>query len=755
MKRAFLFSIFVAACLHGGAAEFFTPTIYHDPADSLRHEDLNEVVVRAVKAGHRAPFAVSTLQPAQIEEQSRSGREIPFLLQMSPSVVASSDNGLGIGTCYLRIRGSADSRINFTLDGVPLNDNEDQQVFWANMNGYAASLGSVQVQRGVGASTNGSGAFGATVALTGKAPSTTPRLGLTASYGSYNTLVTTATASTGLLWNHLVADGRFTQTSTDGYIDCTGSRSGSFYGGLTWYDDNVVVRYKNYGNYEKTDQAWDGVPAAMYDAGFRRFNSLNEYYDETDKKMVKYPFTTCDNYWQDHNILSALFYMGSRWRSTLTLHYTHGHGYYSNFKPNCKISKFGLVDATVKKSDLVRKKGLANDTWGEVWNVNYLDSHWDVTGGLSSQIFNGNHYGYLTYLKELPALLQAGDYSYYNSEAHKFDFSGFTKATYTFLSHWSLYADVQYRFVHYRTNGLNDKFLSNGAGGYVNQPLDVNEHFNFFNPKGGLNWHSGAHTAYLSVAVGGREPSRNNYTDNGSYPFPKHETLIDYEAGYSVETARFHAAANLYYMDYHNQLVQTGQLSDIGEALTTNIKHSYRMGVELTAGVNITSWLDVQAAASLSRNRIKDFNEVVDDWDAPTGSRTLHYNSTPLPFSPSVTANGSLNFHYRRAKASFLTYYVGRQYLDNTGSRSRSLDSYCVSNLSLSYNLPVNRFLGVSEVQLGAQIQNLFNEKYCANGWVYSALSESSGYTNDNRYAEIGYFPMAGTTAMGSVSILF
>lgn len=760
MKRV----VFLSSVLSVGAS-FALASDSHP--DSLRMEELNEVVVKAVKAGTTAPFAVTHVGRDQLSQFALSGQELPMLLQMTPSVVAAFDNGIGTGTGYMRIRGSADSRINVTLDGVPLNSPEDQQVFWANMNSYAASLGSVEIQRGVGTSTNGDGAFGATIALTSKAPSLDPSATLQASYGSYNTYTFGAEFSSGLLWDHLIIDGRYTETNTDGWVHYSGGRSGSFYGGLTWLGDDFVLRYKNYGNFEVTDQAWDGLDKALYDKGYERYNPLNEWLDEETGIYYPYAHVTTDNFWQDHNILSGAFKLDDHWNFTTTLHYTHGHGYYKNFKPDYKLSKFGLVmtDANgdnIKSADFIRKKGLTQDSYGAIANLNYKDDSWDVIGGFSVQQFDCNHYGDLVLAQlggvDLP--LTAQQKHYYDSDAEKLDANAFVKANYTFAQHWSVFADLQYRHVDYKTDGVNDKFYwDDQQGSYVNQRLDVDEQFDFFNPKAGLSYRKGGHTAYLSWAVSNREPSRNNYTDNGNYPFPKSEQLLDYEAGYRYADDLFHVGANFYFMDYDNQLVQTGEISDIGEALTTNIKDSYRMGVELSAGWTPLSWLGIEANATLSENKIKDFDEVVEDWSAESGYSVIHYDDSQLAFSPSVTANGMLNISWKGIAATWHTGYVGRQYLDNTGSKSRSLDPYCISNFSIQYTLPCRRWCGLREVIFGAKVNNVFNQSYCPNGGVYSAIDPDGAYgevyTADNRYTAIWVYPMAGTTAMGSVVLKF
>ena len=769
--------------------------------DSLRMEQLQEVVVKGVWVQKNAPFAVANIKKDELQKFSKTGKELPFLFSQTPGVLAWGENGLGTGTSYLRIRGAGDSRINVTLDGVPLNSPEDQAVFWANMNSYSALLGGVQIQRGVGTSTNGDGAFGGTVVLSSKTPSEKAGGEVNFSYGSYNTFNVGGSFSTGLLWNHLIFDGAYHETNTDGYIHGTSGRSGSYYGGLSWVSDNFVIKYKNIGNFEKTGQAWNGITAGdndmslmdgtygintgikeykdLYNVGLGKYNTLYETlaYD-ADGNFIKdangnyvterYKLAdgtlwdkTTDNFWQNHNILSAACDINEHWSTTASLHYTHGYGYYKEFRLNNKLKKYGLNNftlsdgSTLKKTDFVRKKGLTQDTYGMVGNVNYKDDSWDVIGGLSVQQFDGNHFGYLTYIKNEELrnhLMSNGDYQYYDSDAKKLDASAFIKALFHIDDSWDVFGDMQYRHVGYKTDGYNDKFYEDENTGEIKKHyLDIDKKYDFFNPKAGVSFHQDGHRAFFSAALSHREPERNNFTDNGSYPAPKAESLLDFELGYSYSAQNWRAGATLYYMNYTDQFVQTGAQSDIGEALTTNIKDSYRMGVELTAGVDLTPWLSIEGNAALSQNKIKDFDEVVEDWD--NGSQNIHYDNSTLDFSPSTILNGFVNFHLKGWTATWHTGYVSRMYLDNTENKDRSLPGYSVSNFNLNYSLPVKKFL--KEIVFGANINNIFNQHFAQSGWVYSAIYSSGGHPNDNRYYQIGYVPSAGITAMGSITLRF
>ena len=779
-------------------------------ADSLRLEQMQEVVVSGVRVQKNAPFAVANIKKAELQQHSSTGRELPLLLARTPGILAWGENGLGTGTTYMRIRGAAGSRINVTIDGVALNSPEDQTVFWANMNSYASLLGSVQVQRGVGTSTNGDGAFGGTIALTTAAPAYTPSAELSYAYGSYNTMNYGGKLSTGLLWDRLILDGAWHQTQTDGYVHGTDGRSGSYYGGLTWLaSDNLVVRYKNIGNYEHTGQAWNGVTAGdndlslmdgtygaqtgirtykdMYARGLGRYNTLNEtlaydaegnfardaegnYLTERYRLADGTPWRrTTDNFTQDHNLLSAVWNINDRWSTAATLHYTYGYGYYEELRPQNKLKKFGLPNftasdgSTVKKADFIRQKGLEQHIYGLVWNTTYRDARWDVVGGLALQRFQGNHFGYLTYAShpELAAsLLAGGRYTYYDSDATKDDGSIFLKAAYKVDDEWTLFGDAQYRCVGYRTDGYNDKYIEQDDGTLEKHYLDIDRHYNFFNPKAGITWHRHGHTAYVSEAISHREPERNNFTDNGHYPAPRAEWVFDYEGGYNYASTCFRAGANLYFMYYTNQFVQTGAKSEIGENLTTNISTSYRLGAELTAAWDVTPWLTLEGNAALSQNRILDFDEEVEDWDL--GTRTIHYDNSTLAFSPSAILNGFVDIHWRGLQAVWHTNYVSRQYLDNTANRDRSLPAFSASDINLQYTISPSimrssrhRLLGMKEIVLGANFSNIFNARYASSGWVYSAICDSYGHPNDNRYYQIGFIPAAGFTAMGSVTLRF
>lgn len=765
--------------------------------DTTRVNNLNEVVVKAVRAPKSSPFAVENIKKTELERFASSGKELPMLFARTPGVLAWSENGVGTGTVYMRMRGAADSRINVTVDGVPLNSPEDQCVFWANMNSYAALMGSAQIQRGVGASTNGDGAFGGSVSLATAAPSLKPTVEVTGSYGSFNTYRVGGNFSTGLLADHFIIDGAYHETNTDGYIHGTGGRSGSYYGGLTWLGDRFKLSYKNIGNFEHTGQAWNGVAACNYDGdtdlkawginsykdmwkhGLGKFNSLYEELvipmDDNWAADPTKPLTTerykmrdgsywkqtTDNFEQSHNILNFTWQPADmRWSHSVTAHYTYGYGYYTEFKKDTKLaSKFGINEMYEKngelkpvKSDAIRKKGLTQNNYGALYNVNYKDALWNVMGGFSMQLFRCNHWGKVTYIAD-EALEKKyftdGRYKYYDSDANKNDWSWFFKANRKFGNGWNWFLDMQMRYVNYNTDGLNDHFEQGADGNYKNQSIDINENYFFVNPKAGISYDANGHKAYASIAYANREPERNNFTDNIGYGNPSPERLLDLEWGYQYQGENWFAGVNFYYMKYVNQFVMTGEKSDIGESLTRNIKDSYRLGAEVSAGWNPLSWLSLEGNAALSRNRLKNFKECVESWDGPAVWNT--YKSSTIAFSPSAILNGFVDVHFAGFRATWHTNFVSKQYLDNTESSERSLPCYSQTNVNASYTFNfAKRVLGLKQVVLGADFNNIFDRHYAASGYVYY-----DWYNNNKRNSTVAYIPMAGFNCLGTVTLKF
>lgn len=711
-----------------------------EPVDSLQvsqNLSLDEVVVSATRVTKSMPVAYSELSGQELRKRN-DGQGIPFLISQSPSVIMTSDAGNGVGYSGFRIRGTDANRINITLNGVPVNDAESHGVFWVNMPDIASSVDNVQIQRGAGTSMNGGAAFGATVAMQTQHPDQESYLDYSLSAGSFGTVRNTVRGGTGLLNDRFIFDARYSHVRSDGFISRAKANMSSYFVSGAYYGENTLVKFQTFGSAEKTYQAWNGVPSSLLKTD-RRYNSCGEYKDENG--VTRYYDNQTDNYWQRHYHLMATQRVGDAWSMNLTLHYTDGEGYYEDYKPKAKYASYKLPAYTnpqgvkQEQTDLVRRKWLDNDFYGAIYNANYRAENLAFTFGAAANHYDGDHFGRVMWVKAANVLPKP-DYEYYFNTGKKTDYNTFVKLNYRFMSELTGFVDLQYRGIDYSIKGSDDK-----AGDHV----DISKHWDFFNPKAGVNFRKGAHAAFASFSIANREPARDNFTEAGRGEQPVHETLYDYEAGYTYEQPRFSVGMNLYYMDYKNQLILSGKISEIGEALTNNIEDSYRAGIELIAGVKLAHFLNWNGNATFSRNKIRNFIEYVDDWD--TGKQRINYlGSTSISFSPDVIANSLFDFHYKAFNASFNSQYVGRQYLDNTASKERSIDAYFINSLRLGYVF-TPRF--VKELSLDVTINNLFNEEYETNGFVYSY------YSKGERLKDDGYFTQAGTNVMARVSIRF
>ncbi|MDR1403139.1 MAG: TonB-dependent receptor plug domain-containing protein [Tannerellaceae bacterium] len=737
MKRVFLFA---AALLLPAAA-------YGDewPADSVKtvkDVSLDEVVITAAKAAKGTPVAYSEVSKDELSRRN-DGQGIPYLILQTPAISMTSDAGTGIGYSGFRIRGTDANRINITVNGVPLNDSESHGVFWVNMPDFASSVENIQIQRGVGTSTNGAAAFGATVAMQTENPSMKPGAEYALSTGSFGTVKHTAKGGTGLLYNHFAFDARYSNVGSDGFIDRASARMSSYFVSAAWYEDNMLIKFQTFGSSEKTYQAWNGVPSAMLKlsgegAENRTFNPCGMYEENGE---VKFYDNQTDNYWQEHYHLMVSRRTGDAWNMNLTLHYTPGNGYYEDYKAGAKLAAYKLAafanpeGGETTRTDLVRRKWLDSHFYGAVYSANYRSRKLQATVGTAINNFVCDHFGRVIWTKSAYSL-PAPDYEYYRNKGEKLDYSACVKVNWLFRPNLSGYADLQYRGIDYKINGSDDK-----AGDQVH----IAKNWHFFNPKAGLNYLKNEHDAFVSCAVAHREPNRDNFTEAGVNQYPVHETLVDYEAGYSFRQKSFYAGVNLYYMDYDNQLILSGKISEIGEALTTNIKDSYRMGMEVSGGVSVARWLTWNGNVSFSRNKIKNFTEFVDDWD--TGEQISHYIGTAtIAYSPDIIANSSVDFYYKNFSASFNSHYAGRQYMDNTSCKDRSIDPYFVNSLRLGY---VFKPKFMKEIVLDVTLNNLFNEAYETNAWVYSYMEGGVRKKDD------GYFTQAGIHAMGRIAFRF
>lgn len=710
---------------------------------------LRDVEIVANRAAAKTPVAYTNVSGAELE-RANDGRDIPFLIESTPSMVTTGDAGGGIGYSSMRIRGVDATRINVTANGVPINDSEGQQVYWVNMPDLASSLRDIQIQRGAGTSTNGAGAFGASVNMLTDAPSMERYAYVGASYGSYNANRQTVKVASGLFGDHWSVDARFSHIGSDGYLDRAFSKLWSYQGQLAYLADNTSVRLIAFGGKEKTYMAWDYASKEEMAEFGRRYNPCGEY-TAADGSTAYYK-DQCDNFVQHHIQLILNQRLGRDWNLNIVGHYTKGDGYYDQYKTKRTLIEYGLepyMDADgneIEKSDLIRLKFNDNDFGGATLNLRYSNDRIQAVLGTAANWFRGLHYGEIKWVRNYIGALDPNQ-EYYNNIGRKFDYNVFARADYSIIPDLSAYADLQYRHVRYTIRGVSDNFDYNTM---AMADLDVHENYNFFNPKVGLTYTNGMHRAFASWSVAHKEPVRDNFTDGDPNHRPDPERLFDYELGYTFNHRLFTVGVNLYYMDYKDQLVVTGQLSDTGNPLSVNVPKSYRMGIELQGALRPCTWFDWGMNLTLSRNRVKDFVEYIyeEGWHNPI---TRNCGDTPLAFSPDMILNNDFNFHFRGFDATARTRFVSRQYMDNAKSSVAKLPSYCVTDLHLGYTFKNIR--GVKALRLGVAVYNIFNKKYCNNGWTSAEYYVEDGHNEVYRYA--GFAPQATTNAMGTVALTF
>ncbi|MCM1066276.1 MAG: TonB-dependent receptor [Muribaculaceae bacterium] len=711
---------------------------------------LHDVEIVANRASAKSPVAFTNILKADLEA-SNTGRDVPYLLGMTPSVVSASDAGAGIGYTSMRVRGSDASRINVTANGIPINDAESHNVYWVNMPDLASSVRDIQIQRGAGTSTNGAGAFGASINMITDAPSTEAYAGLSASYGSYNSNKQTLRAGSGLLGGHWTVDARLSHIGSDGYIDRAFSKLWSYFGQVAYSNGGTLLRLIAFGGKEQTYMAWDYASKEQMAEYGRRYNPCGEYTAD-DGSRAYYPDQT-DNFVQHHFQLLLSQRLSDRWYLSAALFYTDDDGYYRQLKTRRTLVEYGLepfetADGTVvEKSDLVRLKHNRNHFGGGTVSAKYSGERLEAVVGAAANHFRGNHFGRIAWVRNY-----VGDINplqeYYRNRGDKTDFNIYARAAYDIVGGLSAYADLQYRHIHYTIDGVSDNYDWNTG---AMAQLDILRRYNFFNPKVGLNWTHKGHRAYASWSVAHKEPVRDNFTDGDPAHYPSAERLFDYEAGYFYTTDLFSVGANLYFMDYKDQLVATGQLSDTGNALSVNVPHSYRAGIELQGVLKPVKWFDWQINATLSRNRIKDFTEYIyeDEWTNPI---TIDRGDTPIAFSPSFTLNNAFNFRAAGFDGQLASRYVSKQYLNNAHSEDTVLDAYFVTDLHAGYTF--TDVAGIKKLRLGLSVYNLFNEKYFANGYSGAGYTVAAdGSKEIYRYA--GYAAQAPINFMGSIAVEF
>jgi len=719
--------------------------------DSLRVVNLQEVEIISTRATGNTPVAFTNVTKEELKKQN-FGQDLPYLLSMTPSAITTSDAGAGIGYTTLRVRGTDATRINVTANGIPINDAESHAVFWVNLPDFASSVKDMQIQRGAGTSTNGAGAFGASINMQTGDFSLRPYAEFNGSYGSFNTHKETVKVGTGLIDGHWSFDARLSNIGTDGYIDRAEVGLNSYYLQGGYYNDNTSIKLITFAGKERTYHAWNYASKEEMEEFGRRYNSCGLMFTDDNGVQHFYEDQT-DNYTQKNYQLLLNHNFTSQWNLNVGLHYTKGDGYYQEYKDGRKLIEYGMqpyeVDGeTVKKSDLVRKKAMDNWFGGGIFSVTYKNDRLNASFGGALNRYDGDHFGRVLWVKNYLGYLNPDD-DYYRNNATKNDGNLYLKANYELGGGVSAYADMQYRHITYKINGDNDKW--NSATGAL-QKLSIDEKFDFFNPKAGLSWQiNRSNRLYGSFSVAHKEPTRNNYTDGLLTEHPKAERLFDYELGYTFANSWLNLGANLYYMDYKDQLVLTGELNEIGEAVAANVPDSYRMGIELMAGLKLPCGFQWDINATLSKNRIKNFVETLyghdDDWNDLPGVK-INHGTTHIAFSPDFLLNNRFGYTYKGFEASLQSQYVGKQYMSNMDIEDHRLDAYFVSNLSLAYTFKLPK---LKSVTVGCTVYNLFNEEYENNGWA------SSDYTNSpehrNNYA--GYAAQAGTNVLGHITLKF
>lgn len=711
---------------------------------------LANIEIVANRANEKTPVAFTNVSKSELAK-ANDGRDIPYLLKSTPSVITTSDAGAGMGYTSMRIRGTDASRINITANGIPINNSESHNVYWVNMPDLASSLRDIQIQRGAGTSANGAGAFGASVNMVTDAPALNSYAELSGAYGSYNSNRETLRVGTGRINDHWSFDARLSHLGSDGYIDRATSQLWSYFGQAAYSSRNTNVRLLAFGGKEKTYMAWDYASKEEMEKYGRRYNPCGKYTTD-DGKTAYYPDQN-DNYIQHHFQLLLSQTLGDWWRLNVALHYTKDNGYYEQYKTGRTLVEYGLKPfltaegELVEKSDLVRLKHNVNDFGGGMAALNYSHGKWNATLGVAANQFHGHHYGQVDWVRNYVGPIDPLQ-KYYDNTGKKFDSNAYIRANYDISGAFSAFADLQYRHIHYTIKGASDNWDWNTE---APADLNVNRYWNFFNPKVGVNFTQGPHRAFASWSVAHKEPTRDNFTDGDANHRPEAERLFDYELGYSFNSRIFSAGVNLYYMDYKDQLVVTGQLSDTGNPLSVNVPKSYRMGIELQTSLTPCEWFDWQLNATLSRNRIKDFTEYIyeDGWANPI---SIDCGDTPIAFSPDFILNNAFNFRWKGFEATLDSQYVSSQYMNNARSEEARLDAYFVSNLHLRYSL--RQIIGIRELTLGLSVYNIFNEKYFNNGYAGAGYYVSdSGEKTIYRYA--GFAAQAPTNVMGTVTFKF
>ena len=758
MKRLFgLAALFAVATTQ--AAELDTQL------DTLKSVELQNVQVVATRATHKTPVAFTNMSKEQLKAVN-FGQDIPYLLSLTPSITMTSDAGNGIGYTSLRVRGTDPSRINITTNGIPMNDAESAQLYWVNMGDFASSVQSMQIQRGVGTSTNGAGAFGATLNMQTENIGVEPFIGLDLSGGSYYSHKQTLRFGTGLLGEHWGIQGRLSNIGSKGYLERASTKLNSYFLQAGYFGENTMVKFITFNGIEETYHAWNYTSKYEQSLYGRRYNSCGEYYDADGN--TRYYDNQTDNYHQQNYQLIWNQRLSNVLSLNAALHYTKGQGYYEEYKRKRTLFEYGLDNQmTWATSDLVRQKKMDNDFYGVVASIQYDNkSNLQATLGGGWNKYDGNHFGLVKWVKSpVDALLP--DHKYYDNNTKKTDFNVYGKVTYEFLRGLNAFVDLQYRHVGVKMEGPTDEINWDNNQRIV---YNMDESFNFFNPKFGLNYDiTPNHKVYASYAIAHKEPTRNNFENNinAELEMPKAERLNDLEVGYKYQSTVFTAGANFYWMNYKDQFVLTGEIDKIGEAITRNVPKSYRLGVEVEAALKPVEWFRWDVNATWSKNRVKGITvQLTDNSVADLGDQ-------PLAFSPEWIANNIFTFNYKGLNASIQSQYIGEQYMTNTGLKSYQtlddngqpvdvsmmLDGHFTTNIDLAYNFKLPKF-GIKDVTVGVTLYNIFSAEYDNNGWAAPAYTKengkvvATGWSSSDQY-EAGFAPSAPFNWMAHVSINF
>ena len=693
--------------------------------DSTKVNSLDEVLVAAIRIDSKTPVTFTNLNKKEFKTRNL-GQDIPILMNYLPSVVTTSDAGNGIGYTGIRVRGSDATRVNITINGIPYNDSESQGTYWVNMPDFASSLESVQLQRGVGSSTNGSGAFGASLNMLTDNYSKKSSGEISNSGGSFNSRKNTVKFSTGLINNHFEIAGRLSVLKSDGYIDRASSDLKSYFLQGTYVGKTTLLKALAFGGKEKTYQSWYGVDAATLESN-RTFNSAGMFTDQLGN--IRFYDNETDNYQQDHYQLHWNEKISDKWNTNLAFHYTKGKGYYENYKEDAAFTDYGLLPVgTEVATDLIRQKWLDNDFYGATFSSNYISEKLNLIIGGAINKYEGAHFGKVIWAR-FASQSELGD-RYYDDYASKRDGNIFAKANYQLSEKISFYGDLQIRNVHYKANSLETGL--------------VNDNFNFFNPKAGLNFDlNSKNTLYFSFARANREPNRDDYS-NGT---PKPEQLNDFELGWRLISEKVKINVTAYYMKYKNQLVLTGALNDVGSPLRENVGDSYRLGLEVNADFYLSEkWL-LRPNIALSENKNQNYyfqkDGVLQD-----------FGNTSIAFSPNIVAGNGLTFApSNNLQFSILSKFVSKQFMGNIEASNSELPSYFVNDLNVSYEIqPKSVF---KSVLFSVLVNNLFNTKYVSNGYYFTYDDTWTNPGNTITLDGAGYYPQAGLNFLAGISMKF